>query len=161
MTRSASYRSEEQCRYLRPVLVAAFDGVGSVCDNPRVLRLLTRAIPALIVAAWLAPSFVTIAVGFHLWADHHGELHSDVAHELDTELSDGKAHRHQIAVGSEHEAARLSRTQIASGLPDAVVSSLPGTIAPTSNGTTSVLPEACCRYGPAPPCYLSHCAFLL
>lgn len=141
--------------------VARVDGAGSVCDNPRVLRLLTRAIPVLIVAAWLAPSFATIAVGFHLWADHHGELHSHVADGLETELGDGNAHQHQIVIASDHEAARLSRTQAASGLADALVSPLPSTVAPTSGGATSGFLEDSSRYGPAPPRYLSHCAFLL
>ena len=137
------------------------DGFAGVWDNPRVLRLLTRAIPALIVAAWLAPSFATIAVGFHLWVDHHSELHSHPADGLEIELSEGDTHQHQLVIDSDREAARLSRAQVASGLADALASPLPSTAASRSDGTSSALREGSSRYGPAPPRYLSHCAFLL
>lgn len=134
--------------------------MGSVWDNPRVLRLLTRAIPTLIVAAWLAPSFATIAVGFHLWADHHGELHSHPA-DGETELNEEDAHRHALRIEADEDAVRLTRAQAASGLAGTLASPLPTTAAPKPGGATLAFLEGSSRYGPAPPRYLSHCAFLL
>lgn len=147
-------------RAVRSGFTVAFDGVGSLWDNPGVLRLLTRAIPAFIVAAWLAPSFATIAVGFHLWADHHGELHSH-ADELETELTEADAHQHRLVIDADEDAVRLSRGQAASGSADAPASPLPSTVAPKPGGVSSAFLEGSSRYGPAPPRYLSHCAFLL
>lgn len=124
-----------------------------------MLRLLTRAIPALIVAAWLAPSVATIAVGFHLWADHHGALHSHAADGLETELHEADAHQHQLVIDTD-EAVRLTRAQVTSGPGYALDSPLPGMAAPKASETSAFL-EGSSRYGPAPPRYLSHCAFLL
>jgi hypothetical protein len=124
-----------------------------------VLRLLTRAIPALLVAAWLAPSFATIAVGFHLWADHHGELHSHSAKDPQTELSERDTHRHQLVIAGDEEAVRLTRTQETSRLAVTPASHLPTTT--SLEPVEAAFLEGSSRYGPAPPRYLFHCAFLL